>query len=672
LLFEVNETPTITTSLPAVCPNERYSAKLEATGAGPDSVWTTTLPASTGLAVIGDRLEGTFVRDDTTEIPVHVSVDAAGCSASATLSLATPPATATVCPRILPVSREPNLPAPCRGAAYDTELIVTGGSGPYVWEATSLPEQLDFDPATQVISGVSTTAGTLTVRVEDGAGRIIERSDVLEPRDACWLAYQSSQAGLSLLHLFDPVLGTRHSRPEQSEHVLDFEFSPDGHFLAYRIGATASASRIRVVEMLSLAEEELALTGVGRYAWSADSSVLAVAFETEQGRYLGGADVANAERDPGSGAPIHFPLLDATAAAIDSPLVWYAGTQLAFLSPGADPVSSLSTTSLGATGFVEPTLREPIVWPDTRLMGGAAGFFAMTPLEDIWFHPSDGSVAIPHSSSSAELRAISPSGRYLGNAIEDEFELFPATSSTVDPSDPPADTAVGCSAILSWAEGRERVACASDTEVMVFDVDATTNQLTSPEPIRGNYDYPTGAHTQRQRGFSPSGDRFVFTNDDSLYIAILNDGTPRIDHEVQLALTEYQNLFTELAFAPNERALAFHRGSWLEVRVWDDDGVATLMLSGALPLSERCEEDFTGRQGTHCGGTSVPAAFGWSADSDWIAYRNAAGDLHVYDLSYRLVGGRGDIAVTEPCTGDDCPAISDFMFQPSAPITITR
>jgi hypothetical protein len=426
--------------------------------------------------------------------------------------------------------------------------------------------------------------------------------------------------------------------------------------------------------MLSLAEEELALTSVTQYAWSADSSVLAVAFETDQGRYLGGADVANVEHAPGSGAAVHFPLLDATAAAVDSPLVWYAGTQLAFFTLDPDPIRWPNTTALTASGFDEPTLGDE-QYGVSQLIGGVGGFFVIPSSLDFFaFYPSDGSLPIGHDPTPRTLRAISPSGHYLGRANGDVFELFHATSATAVPQDPPADTTAGCSAILAWAEDRERIACASGAEVKVFDVDTTVDQLTEPELIIGSYDYPIGAHTQRQRRFSKSGDRFVFTTKDFVYVAVLNDGSPRIEGDpvyVGLPLPQGENVFTELAFSPDELLLAFHRGSRLQVDALDD-GLAPILVSGEMPASKRCEEDFTGAAGTYCGGVSAPLAFRWSGDSDWIAYRNASGELRARDLRNRQNEDYDGVPVTEPCAGDNCQATSVFEFQPSIGITSTR
>jgi subtilisin family serine protease len=64
------------------------------------------------------------------------------------------------------------------GAAARLQLSATGGAAPYTWAATGLPPGLSLDPATGLVTGTPTTAGTYqaTVTVEDSAGTTATRT----------------------------------------------------------------------------------------------------------------------------------------------------------------------------------------------------------------------------------------------------------------------------------------------------------------------------------------------------------------------------------------------------------------------------------------------------------------------------------------------------------------
>jgi len=69
------------------------------------------------------------------------------------------------------------LPDGTVGTAYPVQTLpaVSGGTGPYVYEALNLPAGLSFDPATRQLSGTPTTGGTYTfsVKVTDAASNTV-------------------------------------------------------------------------------------------------------------------------------------------------------------------------------------------------------------------------------------------------------------------------------------------------------------------------------------------------------------------------------------------------------------------------------------------------------------------------------------------------------------------
>ena len=96
----------------------------------------------------------------------------------------------------------------------------------------------------------------------------------------------SSETGWTRLHLFHPAGELRVTRPESTEDpaVLEFKFSPDGRFVAYRLGD----SRIDLRLAVAPSWEEISLDWDGSvtdYGWSPDASTLAVFLSDPDGIY---------------------------------------------------------------------------------------------------------------------------------------------------------------------------------------------------------------------------------------------------------------------------------------------------------------------------------------------------------------------------------------------------
>jgi hypothetical protein len=674
-IVPVLATPVLSTrELPDVCPNEIYSQTFTTDGASAGGLTWSVNPEfveQTGLDFEGDRLTGAFIGVGPDTFALEVTVTNGSCAAEPVeLTLAALGDTDPSCPHLVAAARSQVLPQPCLAQPYEGELLVQGGSGNYTLEAVALPATLSFDEVTQSLSGIVTERGIATLRVTDENGHTAEQSFTLEPRTSCWLAYLSDETGHSRLHLFDPELDRRHVVPDNDSDgpVLDFAFSPNGRAIAFRLSAGVDVARVALLPMSSLETSPLSFESATAYAWSNDSSTLAVAYDTPNGRYLGGASLAGA-------TPETDPIIAALApveAEIDAELTWFADSFVAFLTDYRADVAWFGTTSNVPGGFDELHLRtDDLHARGSRLRAGTEGVFVFPPSDlQIVYYPADGSAPRVHDQIPRALRAMAPSGRYLARVAEPNLELLLADQTSILNA-PAADSKPGCDAILAWARGRERIACATTEDggrVSFFDVNTATDRLSERTHVLGTYALPKGSQTQRWRTFSATGDRFAFTSgdDDSLYVAVFDDGTPRVHSLGPVALVD-DSFHPELMFSPDERLLAVHRNRYLRVFYAKPKSVAFLSASSALRSSVRCEEDFAGRTGPYCGEELPAAPYAWSGDSRWLAYQEETGTLKVMDLRRQKetedVSISASVVVGEPCA-ETCPGGSAFAYQP--------
>ncbi|HEX7133670.1 MAG TPA: DUF4214 domain-containing protein [Iamia sp.] len=163
-----------TEELPAGTVGVAYAAPLAGGGGKPPYTWTATgLPA--GLAVSGQQITGTPTAAGTFDVDVEVT-DAEGGTEQAELDLVIASNAPTITTGELNDTRAA---VPFAGA-----LAATGGTPPYTWTATGLPDGLTLSGAD--ITGAATEVGVHTVEVEvtDDVGGTDRAELVLEVIDA--------------------------------------------------------------------------------------------------------------------------------------------------------------------------------------------------------------------------------------------------------------------------------------------------------------------------------------------------------------------------------------------------------------------------------------------------------------------------------------------------------
>ena len=159
-------------SLPNGAANQPYSASLIGSGGTPPYTWSVTpaLPDGLSLNSATGAISGTPTTPGTTTHTFSLrdnSVPAQTVSQTLNLTVAPPAAALTI--------TTTSLPNGTVGQPYSRPVQATGGTGALTWtiSAGTLPRNLNLDPATGVISGTPTAAGTssFTVRVADAGGQ---------------------------------------------------------------------------------------------------------------------------------------------------------------------------------------------------------------------------------------------------------------------------------------------------------------------------------------------------------------------------------------------------------------------------------------------------------------------------------------------------------------------
>lgn len=166
-LFTLNvRTPVLTITTAAPLPGGgtgvNYSQSFAVTGGVAPYSWSLTGDGVPGLLLSpAGVLSGTPSSAGTFHLTVNVR-DSGGAAAAKVFPL-------TITARPLAFATGGQLPDATVGAAYSAPAAATGGTPPYTWSVNGLPEGLNMNPATGVITGTPVVPGPalFTVRVTD-------------------------------------------------------------------------------------------------------------------------------------------------------------------------------------------------------------------------------------------------------------------------------------------------------------------------------------------------------------------------------------------------------------------------------------------------------------------------------------------------------------------------
>jgi len=568
------------------------------------------------------------------------------------------------------------LVAPCQQRPYRAVLHATGGVAPYTWQIAPAVEgwSVTPDPAQEgaaLLEASQPAAGdtTLLVRAIDARGLAVGREYRTRARDACWFAYTAQGAGPQLV-LVDGLSETVQPAPlAHNTNVYDFEFSPDGRYLAYRYDAVAQFPRGRhlsLVRLSDLQETKLAFgeDAISAYAWSPDGAVLAVGFSAIGDDFLGGfrMPLPGSEDSPTALAP--------AAGLVQDNLVWIGNDAVAYHQEGLPDLENPGQflpnpehqrtpiyARLGAAGFGASQFAADSYEPPVFLQPAPSGFWIINSLTS--FFPMLGSPT--DSVLHFDVALVAPSGRYSAALDGEALQLFAANDGVFSPPRATSKPSETCPMPLAWSE-QDRVACVADVdngvglgshgEVRFFDLEPASEELTlstlqgfchddvsastsnSCTAQRQGYGFGVSEATGMPRGFSASGRWFAFTRASGkgayLYWADLAASPPGLSGSLFLGQTGAP---ARLAFSPDSRKLGLQVGTRLFVKALS--GVSSEMLvSTNLAAVEKCTEELPTAPARHCGNTALDARFEWAPDSKALAYRTDDDAITVVDTSH--------------------------------------
>lgn len=596
-------------------------------------------------------------------------------------------------------------PNPCGDDHYSTTLSIGGGSPPYRWRVESQAGDWRIEPnvsdGSEVqLSGDPAGETKLRITVTDDSNLVNRTLFTIAPRSACYLAYVYSVAGSGKLAVRDPLLTIDVSAHlANNAGVFDFQFSPDGRYLAYRFDADAQhpkGAHLSLFDFSNLSDHPLDLEAdsIEAYAWSADSKILAISLTSESKSKLSGVRLTS------DGVATTITPLTATTSSypIESELFWVDSQFVAFHTtatrglpvPAGFGLRTLLYARLTANGFATPVAITDLSYRPGELgiTRVPNGLLVSSPADERSIFNSirlDNVFTVNH-----HTHFLDPSGSYSAATVADTLQIFPITNGSKIIQRSRSGSASSCPKLLTWAGSRERIACVADVskgklvggELRIFDIQSQEDAELVPLIVKGaclknpdgtacpalQYDYDEAISAGEPRLLSPSGSwlAFLTTSTDgteaSLYWAELG-AAPTLSRKYR-PTGRTATAPTALSFSPSERYLLHQNGNQLWAHRLTSGSLDgdDLLVSHEMDTSEStsCSDDFVTAPLRWCGGDKKSQPFVWSRDptTELFAYRKL-GEVVAVVLSAATFTDFSFAAA--PCNG----ACSDqFSFQP--------
>jgi len=253
---------------------------------------------------------------------------------------------------------------------------------------------------------------------------------------------------------------------------------------------------------------------------------------------------------------------------------------------------------------------------------------------------------------------VAPSGRFVADLENGPLTVYRSHDGG-DGNSVAAATEPGkeCPKFLTWAKGRERMACVADvppaqgklhSEIRIFDLDSANN-LTMAKVVDScdkdvgavtatsscsatEYDYTETSADKQPRIFSASGNWLAFTTASSepatsyLYWIDISATTPspfKFRQRDAVGIVGANSTSpTFIAFSPDEHYILQQVGGLLAVHALGAVPIVLPYFDPGAAQPAACSEDFASAPDRWCGAENPAARFKWAPDSKIAAFRS--------------------------------------------------